>query len=197
MKGDALWIASAEGHREILASLLSKAKGDDRLKKSFVPALRSAVLGGHLETIKLLLDAGADVNNQDEGGQTPLVLASLRGLEGFWEMTKKQKFPQRPGRTASDWPKVVETLLKAGADPNVQSREGFSGLMMAAAQGQKDICELLVSGGADVNLKENKGATALDIAKAGGHSPIAELLRSAGASESGAGRKDKPGATPA
>jgi len=178
LTGDAFWIASAEGHSKILELLLSKAKGDDRLQRSLEVALKWAVLGGHLESIRLLIDSGAEVNRPDEAGQTPLMLACIRGLEGAWEVRTKQKFPQRQAGPKPDWPKVVETLLKAGANPNTQTKDGVSPLMVGAGQGEKEICNLLLSCGADVNLKHSKGLTALSIAKAAGQESIVELLRS-------------------
>jgi ankyrin repeat protein len=178
-KGDALWIASAEGHRKLLELLLNKARNDARVQKSLDVALGWSVLAGHLEIVTLLLASGANVNNPNEAGQTPLMLASLRGLEGAWEIRTKQQYPQRPDRPKTDWPKVVETLLRAAANPNQQTKDGVTALMAAAAQGYSEICTLLIKNGADITLKNKTGLTALDIANAGDHHSIAASLRAA------------------
>jgi len=188
--GDALWLASADGHNRVVELILSKAKGDARLSKSMDVGLRSAVLAGHWETVQLLLDAGADVNGRDEGGQTALMLASIHGVEGAYEMHSKQKFPQRDDQPKADWPKLVKILLRAGADPNLQTNDGLSALMAATARGHEDICRLLVENGADVNLKEKSGMTALAIAQATKHQAIEEMLRAASdGSKEGRGEK--------
>jgi ankyrin repeat protein len=179
LQGDALWIASADGHHKILETLLSKARGDARLPKSLEVALREAVLNGQVDAVPLLLHAGADVNRLDEGGQSLLMLASLRGLEGFWEIQTKKAFLKRPGTPAKDWPKLVELLLKSGANPDFQLKDGTSALMVAAARGNLEICRVLVKAGADLNLKHQKGSTALALARAGGHHAILELLEAA------------------
>jgi ankyrin repeat protein len=179
LQGDALWIASADGHLKILEALLSKARGDARLPKSLEAALRAAVLNGQIDAVPLLLHAGADLDRLDEGGQSLLILASLRGLEGFWEIQTKKAFPKRPGTPGKDWPKLVELLLKSGANPDFQTGDGTSALMVAAARGNLEICSVLVRAGADVNLKHQKGSTALALARAGGHRAIAELLEAA------------------
>jgi len=175
--GDALWIASAKGQRKILEKLLGKAQGDDRLPKSLDVALRASVLGGHADLIPLLLAAGADINSRDESSQTPLMFAAIRGLEGAWELQIKKEYPARPGRPKTDWLRIVETLAKAGADLNLQTKDGITALMAAAARGNFEICRFLVDSGANVNLEHTKGMTALALANAAGHQAIAELLR--------------------
>jgi ankyrin repeat protein len=175
--GDSIWIASAEGHAKILELLLSKAKGDERLQRSLDVAFASAVAGGHLEAIRLLLDAGADANKCDEKGNTMLLVACLRGLEGIWELQMKRPFPEQPGRPKTDWPKVVEALLKAGANPNFQTKEGVSALMAAASRGLREVCIVLINSGADPNLKTTTGLTAAAIAKTAGHHSLEALLR--------------------
>jgi ankyrin repeat protein len=79
---------------------------------------------------------------------------------------------------------MVETLWKAGADMNLQTKDGVTALMAAVARGNFQICRLLVDSGADVTLKHTKGMTALGLANAAGHQSIAELLQSGAGGDS-------------
>ena len=106
------------------------------------------------------------------------MFAAIRGLEGVWEMQTKKEYPGHPGRPKTDWSRIVETLVKAGADINLQTKDGITALMAAAARGNFEICRLLVDSGADANLENSKGITALALANAAGHLAIADLFRS-------------------
>jgi ankyrin repeat protein len=60
---------------------------------------------------------------------------------------------------------VVQLLLEAGADANVQYESvGTSALMLAAATGDISVCKQLIHAGADPVASDNKGLTAADYA---------------------------------
>ncbi|KAL1270179.1 hypothetical protein QQF64_032468, partial [Cirrhinus molitorella] len=56
---------------------------------------------GHKDLVSLLLQNNADINSQDDEGQTALHYAS-----------------------ACEFAEIVELLLKAGADPSIKDQEG-------------------------------------------------------------------------
>ena len=73
-------------------------------------ALHAAAGGGRLELVRLLIDAGADVDRRDpDTGRTPLHAAVAAGPGG-------------------DAPEIVEVLLAAGADVNATTNDGASAL---------------------------------------------------------------------
>ena len=76
---------------------------------------------------------------------------------------------------------TAETLLKAGADPNLKDEENIPLLHQAAMRGKKEMVELLLAHKANVNTKDADGETALDEAREGGKNEIIELLRQHGA----------------
>jgi GTPase SAR1 family protein len=56
--------------------------------------------------------------------------------------------------------KVVELLLKHGANINLQDNNGYHSLMAASQSNNSDVVKVLLNHGADVNLKDNNGQTA-------------------------------------
>ncbi|HRU54266.1 MAG TPA: ankyrin repeat domain-containing protein, partial [Candidatus Sumerlaeia bacterium] len=58
----ALWMASKEGHTEIVKLLLAKRADVNMKHKKGLTALWMASKNGHTDVVKLLLEKGADVN---------------------------------------------------------------------------------------------------------------------------------------
>lgn len=104
-------------------------------------ALHVAILGMHVDTVRVLLKAGADPNLRNGLGQTPLIMAVLKG-------------------TLS-----VGPLLKAGADPNLTTDDRYSPLMFAAQSANAGLVRVLLKAGADPNFIGADGATAFSLAK--------------------------------
>ncbi len=87
-----------------------------------------AIKAGNEKAINYYLKKGALVNQKDENGDLPLVLAAERGNE-----------------------RVVKKLLKAGADTEGASENGATALFIASFKGDGPIVEELLKAGALVN----------------------------------------------
>ncbi len=117
-----------------------------------VSGLRIASQDGHINGVKLLIKAGADLNQTRNDGSTSLFMASQNGHA-----------------------KAVEILVKAGADLN-QTRGGVTPLFMASKNGHAEVVQILVKAGADLNQGHDDGATPLFIASQNGHAEAVEIL---------------------
>jgi len=144
------------GYPEIAQMLINRgAHADQKNNIGNVP-LGTAANYGHIEIINILLRAGVDINNNNDG----------HGIALFW--------------AANGWvdsEELITVLLKAGSDINNQSDFGHTALMMAAYRGKLVTVKTLLKFGADKNIKNYKNMTAYDLAKKNGHLEIAELLK--------------------
>ncbi|MCE3255814.1 MAG: serine/threonine-protein phosphatase 6 regulatory ankyrin repeat subunit B-like [Rickettsiaceae bacterium] len=121
-------------------------------------ALHRAIIEGHENIADLLIKAGANVDIENENGQTPLQLAAT------W------------GRT-----EVVRALLKFEAGINHKNKDGCTALHLAVEARQIEIVDLLLKEKADVGIKNERGHTALHYAVMNGDDEVIQKLLKAGA----------------
>jgi serpin B len=127
--------------------------------------LKTAILERDIETVKALVEKGANVNTKiTDYGQTPLMLAIV--------------FARIDCSTD-----IVKMMLNKGADVNSKDKRGWTALMLAAEGGRRsaEIVQLLLNKGADVHAKNKKGWTALMLAVERGNADIEKILLDAGA----------------
>jgi cytohesin len=140
---------------------------------------------------RALIEAGADVNLDRGGRETPLYWAAFSGrtemvrvLVGAGaEINLANRYGDTPLICAATYGRTetVKALLEAGADVNLANRYGYTPLYWAAEQGHLDIVRLLLDAGADVNLAHRDQYTPLYWAAEKGHLDIVRLLLDAGA----------------
>jgi len=103
--------------------------------------LMLAVILGHKEIVKLLIDLGSNINAQDLSSSTSLIYALLS--------------------RNSD---IVKLLLDHGVKIDKQNLFGNTPLIQAADIGDINIVKLLIEAGANINIKNSNGTTALKAA---------------------------------
>ena len=112
-----------------------------------------AAQASDVESMRLLLAAGADANMATFGGTTPLMVASGIG----WRGNFSQNAPD-------SWMKAVHFLSELGADVAAADDRGYTALHGAAALGDNEMVEFLVARGADVEAVNKAGDSAADMA---------------------------------
>ena len=140
-------------------------------------ALHCAVREGHPDVVRVLIDAGADIEtktadpepSQGVHGQPPLYFASTSGaLE------------------------VVKMLVEAGAGVNVTDRYGDTCLFHAVNFGHTETVRYLVGlPEVDVNHRDNDNCTALDFAMNEGNTEMVQVLIDGGAKKEAQKRINK------
>jgi ankyrin repeat protein len=142
--------------------LLIKAGAKVNHQSSFDSCALSLASGeGHETIVRLLLDAGADVDGKPRGGYwlTPIAIASFGGHT-----------------------EIVRMLIEAGADARLDYADGSPpALSSAASKGYIEIVRLLIGAGVDVNYHGGRFNTPLQSAVYGGHTEIVRILLEANA----------------
>jgi len=108
------------------------------------------------ETLKLLLQNGANVDQQDSSGATALHYAAV-----------------------SDNPIGAQILLEFGADPNIKTNAGYTPLSTASNSGNGQVIAVLRKGGADMSMPDSNGITELHRAAKAGDIEAVKLVYSA------------------
>ena len=147
-----------------------------------------AAMGGDVETLRALVEQGADVNARFGDGMTGLHWAARNGNAPIAEVLigagADLEAPTRIGAhtplhvaSAAGRASVVKRLLLAGANPNATTTTGATPLHFAAASGSAEAVAALVEHEANVNAAEPKwGQTALMFAAAAGRTEVIEVL---------------------
>lgn len=116
--------------------------------RGWTPLMYATQHVGSAESIKAILDAGANVRARSRSGDTVLMIAATA---------------QRP---SSEW---ISALIAAGADVNAQDRDGRTALALAVLRfglpeggAGTEIISILRKAGARVDIRDSLGMTPLD-----------------------------------
>jgi ankyrin repeat protein len=144
-----------------------------------------------VSAVKALIKAGADLNKQDELGQTPLynVCRRSRALEEELALIllaagADPKLRDNNGDTAlhnaadADRPRLVRELLRQGADVNSRDDSGNTPLHNACWEfkGDPAVLQALLKAGANIHAKNGEGKEPLDYTQEEHRAKIASIL---------------------
>ena len=167
----------------------------------FVTPLIIAAHNGHLNSVKILLGYGADIEARGtlkigdhvEEGCTPLWAAAVTGfldvvkllIERNADVDSRTPTGSTPLRAAAHEGHldVVRCLVESGADVNARSVKESTPLMVACYWGHLNTVTYLINKGAFIDLQYIDGSTALHAAAQWGHFEIVTELLALGASQ--------------
>lgn len=160
LTGDQLSRYIKSGRGEQVLQYINDGLGKfDAVDRSNIPLLSIAAKAGDLETVKGLLELGAQLEHVDRTNKTPLMHAAQ-----------------------SKSPEVIQFLLDEGADLQARDTMGMTPLSWAAFQGTVEAVQILIDGGADANVVDSTlGYSPLLWASAFGDSSSISILIEAGA----------------
>lgn len=130
--GSPYWLTTDDGHTTPIADSSDLADELTRIDYSLLDAARYF----QPETVKILLEEGADINQSDRKGFTPLMLAN-----------------RNPG--------ITQILCDARADVNAQDGVGWTALHHGAQVNDEETIQILLDAGADATIVNKKGETYL------------------------------------
>ena len=156
-----LHLAALGGHSDVVSMLLTSAPYAQTFKVDDAgcgnaSAMMGAVAAGHVDTARLLLKLGADVNYTDLWSTSALHVAGMHGRAD-----------------------AVHVLCEAGASVDEADWGGRSALHVAAEYGETTTCEALLDHGASLEEQAENGFNALEWAKWRNRKETVRFLRRA------------------
>lgn len=141
--GTSLHDAARWGDAALVSKLLNvdaatRAKLVNARDRNGNTPLHEAAANGKVETLKLLIEAGADLNARDDTGMTPLHAAAM------WDRRE-----------------TIDALIDAGADMEAVDDFGDTPFLTAAVFGRVHALEALKARGANIHAKSKNGQGAL------------------------------------
>lgn len=153
-----LMCAAESGGNDLVSLFLENGASANDESCGFTP-LFLAVQNDHLSTVKILVEAKADVNVSDSTrGAFPLHLAA-----------------------SNNYLDMMKFLFEHKAEANCADNNGLSPLHMAVSEGLTTAVRVLLNNHADVHMKDGEGRTTIMHAIMGNHPWTAALLLQHGA----------------
>ena len=151
------------GNVEMLMLLIEQTGAKpDLVNSGLATPLHLACRSNKEAVVKFLIGAGAEVNSQDEHGQTPLLISCIHGFNNLVSILIESSI-------AGHLPEPIEI--------DIADQRGLTALNCASIKGDLGLVKTLISRGqADVNQTRPKGCTPLMYAGRGGYQEVVRYL---------------------
>ena len=184
--------ASRENDTVALERLLACPRDPETRDERGKTPLHHAAEHGHVEPMRLLLEAGADAGDANRfGAYPPLHLAAQNGhleavrflVANAAQINQTDAYGRTPLQlaTARGHVRTARFLLQVGADKGQLMITAKALLFVAADRGRLDLARFLVEVGFDKDRTNGQGATPLLTAARAGHVDIVRFLVDSGA----------------
>ncbi|WAR14989.1 MIB2-like protein [Mya arenaria] len=165
---------AAQGHIEVVKDIINKFPDKVDLKNGQKTALQVASHQGHKDIVQLLLNAGANLEMQDEDGDTALhysafgVLLAHRADVNIQDAYGDTALHDAIGKENMD---ILDLLVNYhGIDFNLRNKRGFNVLHHAALKGNNYATERILQKSRQiVDRKKDDGFAPLHLASLNGH----------------------------
>jgi ankyrin repeat protein len=186
----ALFLVTEAQHLEAVVALLHKGLSPNLANhKGFVP-LHAACKHRNVTIVRELIRYKADLDVEVPFVGTPAMVAARAGFDDVLSILMQAKADAdvaTSGETVlsvcSELNEVemVETIVRRGANLELEDLNGYTSLMRACKKGHTDVVRVLLSGKADPNHLSAEGTTAVYLADFMGHADCVNLLQQFGA----------------
>ncbi|KAH9277194.1 hypothetical protein BSLG_002341 [Batrachochytrium salamandrivorans] len=181
-----LHYACSKNHGQCVSVLI----GDNRLYENYIRDHRQrtpimwAALKGNAETLRILLEAGVNPNDEDDkkitGGHAHCASLLLEHGAGVDVQNSDQRSALFLAAQYSHG-ETVNILIQHGANVNLLDRDRRSPLHWAALCGHLSVISLLISCRATIDMVDSEGKTPLHCAAYNGHTKVLGFLAKNGA----------------
>ena len=216
---DTLNYAIADNDLEYVQELLDSGLNINAFNEVGLTPLIYAVetYAGDQEILSLLLDRGANVNQQiTRNGKTALIKAvsqpetlclaplllekgadpNLEDRQGYVALWYALQLYGQEGVIAEELITAVTVMAEKGADLEITLQGGDTPLIFAAQNGLLDMVRIFVEHEASKDAKNEAGRTALDLAKENEQEEVVEFLESLESLDSTGGAEAPPAEKP-
>jgi len=126
-----------DGETDALAEMVRAGMPVNLADREGNTLLMLATCRGYVETARMLLVSGAEVDRRNDRGQTPL-----------------------GGAASGGYGELVDILLQHGADVDADNGDGMTPIMFASMFGRTAVVEQLQNRGASVRTRNKQGVSA-------------------------------------